>query len=217
MLPTVQKTLEEIYELQLDHCINDFLITTGAVVEYYDRSANPRSLQEKLLVQQHGEELGISLFLEAELLRRLEDQDPFTKLDADNFRDFMFAVEGVSHFVCLAWHATFDKQISLLELELQAEIDKFVLAARLLARQQGAWSFQGLHELLFTAPVFDDRLLSDELDRYRTASRYAAKFCQHLRLQVLRTGREHTTMMELRRFYRLPKLGKLARITQLLP
>ncbi len=35
-------------------------------------------------------------------------------------------LEGVSHFLCVAHHATHDRQVSLLTLELQAEIDKYV-------------------------------------------------------------------------------------------
>ena len=40
---------------------------------------------------------------------------------------FCLALEGVSHFLYLIWNASFDRSVTLLEMELQAEIDKFVM------------------------------------------------------------------------------------------
>ena len=49
--------------------------------------------------------------------------------------DYWTALEGVSHFVYFAWNAGYDKPVSILELEMQAEIDKYIATFTLLRRQ----------------------------------------------------------------------------------
>ncbi len=51
------------------------------------------------------------------------------------WRTIWTALEGVSHFVYLAWNAGHDKPVSLLELEMQAEVDKYVGSYWLMRRQ----------------------------------------------------------------------------------
>jgi len=46
----------------------------------------------------------------------------------ERFNDCCMLLEGVSHFLYLTWNAHYDRQVSLLDLELQAEVDKFVFA-----------------------------------------------------------------------------------------
>ena len=82
-------------------------------------------------------EADVALYLERELLDRLDRHDPLTKLDGDNLADFWSALEGVSHFTYYAWNAARDKTVSLFELELQAEVDKFVTTGKLLREQTG--------------------------------------------------------------------------------
>ena len=78
------------------------------------------------------------MYLERELLERLDQNDPLTRLDRDNLADFWSALEGVSHFTYYAWNAARDKSVSLFELELQAEVDKFVTTACCCARRRAA-------------------------------------------------------------------------------
>ena len=80
-------------------------------------------------------ELALSLYLDPALLRRLAAADPLERLHGGNVADCLTALEGVSHFLYLVWNASHDRPVSLLELEMQAEVDKFIVSHWLLRRQ----------------------------------------------------------------------------------
>ncbi|MCK7580758.1 MAG: hypothetical protein MZV65_37405 [Chromatiales bacterium] len=138
--------------------------------------------------------------------------DPTERLHAGNLADFLTALEGVSHFLYLSGAPAHERSVSLLELELQAEIDKFMLAAFLSARAASGRVPAGLHRLLFDAPVFDPALNAELAERYRAANAYARRYCGWLQRRYLARRGDPGIMSELRRFYRLGHHGKLARI-----
>src|SRR5215471_14708443 len=117
-------------------------------------------------------------------------------LDADNLEDFWTAFEGVSHFTYYAWNAQLEKPVTLLEMELQAEVDKYVATTLLLLRQ-GQRQPRGLHHWLFEMARLDERLDGDELDRYRRANRYAGKYCRKLEPAMARGAADETVRAEL--------------------
>ena len=156
----------------------------------------------------------MSLYLDPELLERLDRADPMERLHDGNVADYWTALEGVSHFLYLAWNAGHDKPVSLLELEMQAEVDKYVGSYWLLRRQFPDRFPAELLRLLFERTRIDSRLAAGREDLYREASRYAQKFCRRLE-QSLRDARGRSqveVLAELRRFYRLTNARKLAHI-----
>jgi len=204
----LEALLHELYALDVDYAVDDFLITDAAVAGSLD--AGGRKIDEKLLIAEADGEADVALYLEQELLERLERRDPLTRLDADNLADFWAALEGVSHFTYYAWNAARDKPVSLFELELQGEVDKFVTTQRLLRAQRGCEP-SGLHGWLFDAPTLDPELDDEERERYRRANRYAAKYCRRLAPALARAA-DATSQRELRHFYRLSQRSKLAHI-----
>ena len=72
------------------------------------------------------------------LLERLDRHDPSDGLDAGNLADCWTALEGISHFLCVAHNAGHDRPVSRLALEMQAEIDKYVACFALLRRARAA-------------------------------------------------------------------------------
>jgi hypothetical protein len=198
--------LHELYALDVGYAVSDFLITDAALAGSLD--AGGRKVDEKLLIAEANGEADVALYLERELLERLDRNDPLTHLDGDNLADFWSALEGVSHFTYYAWNAARDKSVSLFELELQAEVDKFVTTAKLLREQTGR-APSGLHAWLFDSTTFAAELDDDERERYRRANRYAAKYCS--RLSPAPAGAA-AVQRELRHFYRLSQTSKLAHI-----
>ena len=79
-------------------------------------------------------------------------------LNEENVADYWTALEGVSHFLYFAWNAGHDKTVSLLELELQAEIDKYVASYLLLKRQFPDRFPAELMRLLFERTRIDPQL-----------------------------------------------------------
>jgi hypothetical protein len=204
----LESMLSEFYALDLGYAVNDFLITDAALAQSLD--VRGRHVDEKLLIAETDGEADVALYLEGALLERLARHDPLAHLDEANLADFWAALEGVSHFIYYAWNAARDKHVSLFELELQAEVDKFVTTGRLLREQMGREP-EGLHTWLFDAPQLAAELEGQERERYRLANRYAAKYCRHL-LTASAAGDEATAQRELRHFYRLTQTSKLAHI-----
>jgi len=205
----LQELVREFYALELAHDVRDFLTTDARLASQIDSEGRPAD--EKLLIEEHGGEASVCLYLDAELVGRLEQDDPLARLHSANLEDYLTALEGVSHFVYYAWNAARDKAVTLLEMELQAEVDKFVTTTLLLKRQ-GERPPQALHRLLFDVPRLDPRLGDDEIDRYRQANRYAAKYCAQLAPELSEASAAAQVQRELRRFYRLPQAGKMEHI-----
>jgi hypothetical protein len=205
----LQALLRELYALDLEYEVDDFLTTDTTLARALD--AGGRELDEKLLIAETDGEADVSLYIEPSVLERLARSDPLTRLDADNLEDFWTAFEGVSHFTYYAWNAQLEKSVTLLEMELQAEVDKFVATTLLLSRQ-GQRQPRGLHHWLFEMTRFDDRLDGDELDRYRRANRYAGKYCRKLAPAIARGAADEAVRAELRRFYRLSQASKIEHI-----
>ena len=206
LLPKLEAMLHELYALEIGYAVSDFLITDAALAGSLD--AGGRKVDEKLLIAESNGEADVALYLEQELLDRLAQNDPLTHLDAANLGDFWAALEGVSHFTYYAWNAARDKSVSLFELELQAEVDKFVTTGILLREQTGREP-SGLHGWLFDSPTLAAELDDEERERYRRANRYAAKYCSRLPPGFVAA---QAVQRELRHFYRLSQTSKVAHI-----
>ena len=105
--------------------MHDYLITDETWRVRWKR----RSPTEKLLLSEEADELHLALYLDAGLLERLAERDPLEELGPGNLEDFCKVLEGLSHFNYLTWNAT-DRRVTMLELELQAEVDKIPGRAR---------------------------------------------------------------------------------------
>lgn len=208
-LAAMQSCLTELYGLDLDYCVADFLITDRALAR--NLGGIKRERDEELLILEDDEGAGISLFLEQGLVERLERDDPVAELSHRNLADFLVAFEGVSHFTYFVYKASRDECVSLLELELQAEVDKFIAAAILLARQYDRLP-AGLHGWLFGAPRLHPDLSDEEVERYDRANHYAARYCQRLWPSLCTDSGGDELRRELRRFYRLPRAQKIGHI-----
>ena len=123
VLQQLQDLLSDIYDLPLSYRVDDFLFTERAALPEAVRESDT---DEQVLVVSDGDEAAVGLFLDPQLLARLAAANPVETLNSGNVADYWTALEGVSHFICLAWNAGHDRPVSLLELELQAEIDKYV-------------------------------------------------------------------------------------------
>jgi hypothetical protein len=213
MLQALQKLLGGIYDVPLTHDVAEFLVT--------DRSRLPPALgandaDEQVLVAEDGGTLWVSLYLEPGVLRRLASADPLEALHAGNIADYWTALEGVSHFVYLIWNASHDRPVTLLELELQGEIDKYVGSLWLLRAQNPGRFPAELHPLLFEHARVDAALAGDRIALYRRANSYAARYCRRLAHTLRPAGAADraAAIAELRRFYRLSRERKLRHIEQ---
>ncbi len=215
MLRQLQRQLSDIYQVGRSHDVRDYLITDPVIAKVIGQDAMLTNTDETLLVSHDDEGLALSLYLDADMLERLESTDPFNALRADALDDLWKVLEGISHFNYVVWKATQDRTVSLLELELQGEIDKFVATMMLALEQADAELLNRLHGWLFDNVRFHAELDEEQRDRYRSANDYAARFCHGLRDRLINDGQ--TALSQLREFYRLQMADKISHIhTQVL-
>ncbi len=212
VLRGLQALLGRLYDVELDYDVYDFLVTDRGALVGITPHNDSRLLDEALLVAETSDGAGVSLYLDAALLERLEQTDPLGALTEHNLADFCTALEGVSHFVYTLWRLGGDAPVSLLELETQAEVDKYAATVFLLAHQQGGPFPAQVHPRLFDRVHFDARLLPEQYERYRTAHRCAAQYCRRLEQRFVQRGeaRVEALLRELRKFYRLGSCAKLS-------
>src|SRR5690348_10934492 len=206
ILRRLQDFIGDIYDVSISHDVYDFLVTDRQHLPAAVRTHGPTD--EELIVAQPeegGDEIAMSLYLDPQLLERLHRADPMERLHDGNVADYWTALEGVSHFLYLAWNAGHDKPVSLLELEMQAEVDKYVASYWLMRRQFPDRFPAELLRLLFERTRIDPHLAAGREDLYREASRYAEKFCRRLERSLRAQGplSQAKVLAELRRFYRL--------------
>ena len=211
MLSHLQTLLGDIYGVETPYDVYDFLITDSALARELEGDSDARDSDEKLLIREQAQGAEVALFIREELLTRLLANDPRVALDSDNLGDFWTVLEGVSHFLYYMWNAELEKPITLMEMELQAEVDKFIATARML-EAQGVVLPQRLHRWLFELPRFDANLSHQELDRYHSANRYAGKYCVRLARRLAAENGQENLANELGRFYRLSQPGKIQHI-----
>lgn len=122
-------------------------------------------------------------------------------------------IEGVSHFLYVAERARCDLPATELELEFQAEVDKYVLLA--LSSDPPTCPTQqadrpGLHARLFDRVRFVDPPGSVAGERYRLANQLSSRLVHRLEATYVRTGRLEALRRVLARFYRMGQSEKIA-------
>jgi len=204
----VQRGLEELYRVDTGVEIGDFVV--GA--ELRDALVAARRPREQLLVCEAEGELALALFIDPRALENLVSHDPARRLGDHNLGDFLLVIEGVSHFIYAIRCARAERPVSQLELELQAEVDKYVTC--LLVTEPAAGVSERLRRRLFGDCTYEPDLDHDEHARYRAANDNAHRYAAWLEQAFVAPRRIPEMLDELRRFYRLglaAKLGAIAR------
>jgi hypothetical protein len=172
MLRAIQDNLQAIYRIAAPD-VRRFVIDEAqlrSVLGDLDRDA-----QEWVLVREGPEGIDVGVYVAAQALERLRPMSgPFEALDGA-FDAFCVATEGVSHFLMLFERARRGEPVSMLELETQAEVDKFVFATLHHPERAQEW-----HRRIFQHARLAEGLSEAEISRYTEAGRLAGAFCAEL-------------------------------------
>ncbi len=215
LLTRIQSRIAGFSAAPIPYDIYDFLITDRDTAAALTPPGATTDNQERLLVRDCEDDLELSLFIDAAVLATLRDDDPTVSLHDGNLNDFLIALEGVSHLQYLIFHAGQAQPVSLLELELQAEVDKYVASAELLSSQGNGHIPTALHARLFEDIRIDEQLPAAEHSRYAAANRLAARYCHALRRRFPGHHHQASFVRELRGFYRMTENQKIKRILAL--
>jgi len=204
----VQRRLEAFYALDPEAPVTEYLVAPGEVAHLPGGGS-------RTLVAQAGDEVSVGVVLDEATSAHLEKSDPRVRLDSSNLGAFSTLTEEVSHFLYLLFRARRERQVTQLELELQAEVDKYLTALFFLSLQnEGAVSTR-LRQLLFGRYRLAEGVSAESAERYHEASRLASRYCGWLEARYLRTRRLPDLAREARRFWRLGQREKLETIAAL--
>lgn len=204
---TLQQRLEGLYDLQLPQRLDDFVFTDAALAQQLRGDA--RNAREQLLLRCDQDGLAMSLYLDAGLLEGAAAEVARPTGEGRALDALAAVIEGVSHFVYVAWRAQTGGVCSQLELELQAEIDKFALLHQIWREREHA-APQTLHQRLFEQGRLAMDLSAEERQRYTLANSFAARYCHGLQRRFQGRLDHPEARNQLRRFYRASQPDKLA-------
>lgn len=186
-LEGIQGRIEAYYGLERAPAVGDFVRYEAGV-------------RETTLVRQTADGLDLAVVLPASAERATESID-----------ELLQVVEGVSHFLLLAERARRELPATQLELELQAEVDKFVvlvLAEAAPARRDARrWRRRAsrVHEALYARVTHLHAAGTEAGHRYRLANDLAARMTR----RILDRDDPEGTRALLRRFYRVGQAEKI--------
>ena len=187
----IQRGLETLYRL-------DRAADVDAFVTHADDGQ-----REALLVRE--DEDGLELQLR---IPRLANASVDVDVDGTGLDPLCQIIEGVSHFVYLADRASLEREATQLELELQAEVDKYVILASAL-RDFDVRTSRRLRERLYDDVSFVHDANTVEGERYRMANGCARRFTGRLERDYVTRARFGELRGELRRFFHMGQTEKL--------
>lgn len=208
LLVELQRRLEALYAVEPQAPVTNF------VIPHQDAAAYPGA-GSRTLVTEDGDSIALGVVFDEATARSLSERDPRVRLDSGNLGALATATEEVSHFVYVMFCAAVERSVTQLELELQAEVDKYLTAVAYLSLQNEGAVAPGLRAALFRRYHLVEGLTPERVERYHAASRLADRYCAWLEASFLHTGRGVDLAREARRFYRLGQRDKLARISHL--
>lgn len=207
MIEAIQQHLTTLYDLPHAEDVRRFLINEETFLTFTQKhglQANNIDEQLLLIPDYHGDTVDVGLYFRGDILENLRRHRPDCALDDRNARDFFIAVEGVSHFLLIDHRSRHDFVCTALEMEMQAEIDKF-LTAYFYRRSQSAAENCGreIFDAIFENFQLRENLAAEEAERYRIASDVAKRFCHRLLKHHLEPKADWQKVLKfLRLFYR---------------
>jgi hypothetical protein len=189
----IQRGLETLYRLE-----------PGADVDAFVTHAGDGE-REALLVRESED--GLELLLR---IPRLGERT--VDVEGAGLDPLCQIIEGVSHFVYLADRASHGREATQLELELQAEVDKYVILASSLEGFDGRAS-RRLRERLYEGVAYVHAADTELGERYRMANGCARRFTARLERDYIVPARYAELQGELRRFFHMGQGEKIRSIS----
>ncbi|MBI3599403.1 MAG: hypothetical protein HY097_02020 [Nitrospinae bacterium] len=219
MLSHIQKIIEKIYGVETFINVEDYVIeeplSCSTRREPRLKIKSPSS-KGCLFISQNGDDLEIALYLDKETISNLSGHNVLQDFHRKDISDFFLATEEVSHFIYAVWSAIHRRQITILEMELQAEVDKYITAIFYSGSiNKGKIPAKDIKRCLFEDSILQPDLQSEEKERYKSASRLAMNYCHHLESNYLKKNDISSMMRDIRHFYRLGQNGKISRINSI--
>ncbi len=205
ILKHIQKSLQNLYQLDCEYSVEDFILNEEQSESYKEKLPWIAQSDEVLFVQQEEDNVDIGLFINSNLLKKF-DPLSLNETQPQHLPQLAPLMEGVSHFVYLMWKSEREHPVTQLELELQAEVDKFILGNLLWKEKSSA---EKLMQHFFEDVKWNKNLSDEEKERYQNANHFASKYCSRLRDFFKSEKSLEDLCKEIRPFYRMGQADKL--------
>lgn len=203
----IESAIKGLYRISVPFCSKDFLLEKIPAAPLA-QPVSHASLKGALFIQHHpsqSEELNLGIYLDPSVRAALDNFPSWEKgkWTLEQTQAFNVATEEISHFLYLTFHVLNEKPVTELEMELQAEIDKFLLtyfANRVKGEENSL--FESLFEALFYNYSLSENLSDTQKQRYEEANCLARRYL-HKRAEQITQTRHHPVLFDsLRAFYR---------------
>ncbi|HKX13196.1 MAG TPA: hypothetical protein VJP40_08590 [bacterium] len=186
MLQELQNWIESTYRLEMEEDLSPYLIGKRELKRILKPGDPFRQAEEVVLCTESGGECFLGLYL---------------KLRGSRLHRLLTTLEGVSHLRLMMHRLKFGENLSRLELELQAEIDKFVFLRLQKPDEDPAFHLRRGADL--------PGLNAEQRRLYGDSRRLANRYCLRLEREFLSTHSRDGLFRELRGFYRMSHWRKL--------
>lgn len=210
----IELALKKLYNLETSHKAENFLVLVPSEVPLKTKPCSG-----KLLIQQKPsqDELQIGIYLNPPVhqeLRNFSHWGPKEQWNTQQLNAFSVATEELSHFHYVVFNSQGKRQISQFELELQGEIDKFLLTYFSPSSQETLTDqFDQIFSRFFSSFYLLPELTQNEKERYQNAITSARNFLKRHRRLLTDPQKKESALRLLRRFYRLSQSEKLSWIS----
>lgn len=202
----IDRAIKNLYRLDNQLQATDFLVRGGTSLEGGATSAVGNRLGKGALLILEANEpstVEVGLYFDSEVKSQLQDFEKWPRAEwtKGQVQAFAVASEEISHFNYLAERAIRDQRVSALELEVQGEVDRFVLAFLAERLQRKTPSFEELFALYFERFHWAPQLDETQKSRYEQAHRVASAVIRKLRPGFKNPRQWNLLLRELRAFY----------------
>ena len=156
----IETTLLAYYNIPPEYRASDFLLCTPP------HRDSPRAC---VFLSQDDEYLDLGIYFHSDIIESCHHHNPLQELTQYNLDVLCCLAEEISHFHMILLHR--HTKITRLDLELQGEIDKLLIASLLLFNQSGRFHLHPLIHIIFHNPHF-----SNEDPVYVESNKMAAQF-----------------------------------------
>jgi hypothetical protein len=226
VIKIVDRALKRLYNIDPKFKAENFLLQTeDSEVEESDGDTNSFSvpsgrMHAALLVRAdlgNTNDFSLAIYLSHALREKLKSISHWDvgSWDHQQVSAFVTLTEEISHFNYLLFHSLRGRKVSQLELELQADVDKFLIVffATIKGREVTGAFFERLYDQLFLHFRLRDELTPQQRERYENANAVAKSFVLKFRPLLKKKNLYEKALQLARKFYRVdcPEKISLAR------
>ncbi len=216
LIHELQRKIEKTYALDTGITnIEQYIIGDKGYEEFYAkeniRTVVNSSSGAKVLIRNAECTLRVSIYYPDALIRQLEDNDPRAGIHDDNIDLCASFVEELDHFLFIARNYKWNRPFSLLELELQANVTKYLVLKYFIVLQNKSLKLSNFDKEYIRYHLFYKREYdiedSSERKRYEDAGKFGMIYTKQIDLLS-----PENRIRDLRQFSRMTCPSKIRHI-----